>query len=362
MSFDCKVVIGANYGDEGKGLVTDYLSTPDTLVVRFNGGAQAGHTVVEPGGWRHVFHHVGSGTFRGARTLLSRFFILNPFIFVKETDALGDTPPIYVDPRAPVTTPYDMLLNQAVERLRGSARHGSCGLGINETVTRHQSLWLSYSHLFKERDLRKRLQQIERDWLPVRARALGVDVPMVDPWLLDAYIQACHTLVDRTTVCLDAEEIAHYMGPILFEGAQGLLLDEVRGQFPHVTRSRTGLTNVALLTQEPVDVYYVTRAYLTRHGAGPLPGETTGHPYGWTGPETNVSGEWQGDFRYAPLDRHQLGRTIAEDLFYAELPVKSVQLAVTCLDQLNGKDSVAALAGYPVGLRAYGPTREDVRA
>lgn len=73
-------VIGAGFGDEGKGLMTDYCCQRPkyTTVVRFNGGAQAGHTVVTPDGRRHVFSHFGSGTLRGAATFLSRFFICNP--------------------------------------------------------------------------------------------------------------------------------------------------------------------------------------------------------------------------------------------------------------------------------------------
>ena len=80
------VVIGANYGDEGKGLATDYLASQGTksLVVRFNGGAQAGHTVVTPDGCRHVFHHFGSGVFAEADTFLSKFFIVNPILFRTE--------------------------------------------------------------------------------------------------------------------------------------------------------------------------------------------------------------------------------------------------------------------------------------
>ena len=74
------VVIGANFGDEGKGLMTDFLSEPEGVVVRFNGGAQAGHTVTEPGGTRHVFHHYGAGAFKGASTFLSRHFVSNPLL------------------------------------------------------------------------------------------------------------------------------------------------------------------------------------------------------------------------------------------------------------------------------------------
>lgn len=81
-----RAVIGASFGDEGKGLVTDYLCAIQGagIVVRFNGGAQAGHTVVTPDGLRHVHHHFGSGTLWGTPTFLSQFFIVNPIAFLAE--------------------------------------------------------------------------------------------------------------------------------------------------------------------------------------------------------------------------------------------------------------------------------------
>ncbi|HQA27479.1 MAG TPA: adenylosuccinate synthetase, partial [Candidatus Competibacteraceae bacterium] len=86
-----QAVIGAHFGDEGKGRVIDHYAAAagtDGLVVRFNGGAQAGHTVVAPDGRRHVFSHVGSGAFAGAAAFLSRFFVAHPILFLKEWDAL----------------------------------------------------------------------------------------------------------------------------------------------------------------------------------------------------------------------------------------------------------------------------------
>ena len=86
-----RIVIGANFGDEGKGLVTDYLCSQGAgVVVRFNGGAQAGHTVVTPEGERHVFRHFGSGTFLGVPTFLSQFFVCNPILFFEERKQLID--------------------------------------------------------------------------------------------------------------------------------------------------------------------------------------------------------------------------------------------------------------------------------
>jgi adenylosuccinate synthase len=137
------VVIGAGYGDEGKGLMTDYLTgqqekPSDTVVVRFNGGAQAGHTV-QNDKCRHVFKHYSSGTLHGATTCLSRFFVVNPLLWAEEYEALyrksvwqrslkGQR--LLIDARAHVSTPYDMLYNQIIELSRGAARHGSCGVGF----------------------------------------------------------------------------------------------------------------------------------------------------------------------------------------------------------------------------------------
>ena len=142
-------VIGANFGDEGKGLMTDYFSDKKTVVVRHNGGAQAGHTVVTPDGIRHVFSHFGSGTLAGAATFLGPRFIINPLLWKKE---LGILKKMGFDPKVfyaggLVTTPYDMLINEEIERSRGDGRHGSCGVGINETVTRHYSEKFAFPRL-----------------------------------------------------------------------------------------------------------------------------------------------------------------------------------------------------------------------
>jgi adenylosuccinate synthase len=135
-------VIGACYGDEGKGRTVDAIAHrlgAGTVVVRSNGGAQAGHTVVAPSGARHVFHQIGSGAFAGAATHFSRFMVSHPMMLAEEVRAvaaLGGETVITADPRGFVTTPWDMMVNQAVEMARGGGRHGSCGLGFGETHIR----------------------------------------------------------------------------------------------------------------------------------------------------------------------------------------------------------------------------------
>ena len=154
--FDAKAVIGAGYGDEGKGLLTDFLAaeTKDTIVVRSNGGAQAGHSVVTDDGLRHVFHHIGSGALAGARTHLSRYFVAHPMLFPAEWSALrerGAELSITSDPRTLITTPFDVAVNQALELARGGSRHGSTGLGFGETIERNRhpqfavTMWICFA-------------------------------------------------------------------------------------------------------------------------------------------------------------------------------------------------------------------------
>jgi adenylosuccinate synthase len=172
---------------------------------------------------------------------------------------------------------------------------------------------------------------------------------------------------------------------IVFEGAQGLLLDMDRGfKFPYVTRSNTGLKNVLALAADAgiggLDVIYLTRAYLTRHGAGPLPNEAPGLAFADVVDRTNLPNPWQGTLRFAPLDLDFLRTTIADDLGDAAATGIEVDagLGMTCLDQIRSGAEVvtsgvratlpkarlgteiAAAAGLPLVMEAYGPQHSAV--
>ena len=142
---EIKVVIGASYGDEGKGLMTDHfckmaqMAGKRCLTVLHNGGAQRGHTVVSKTGKRHVFHHLSSGTFSGSDTYFAKTFLINPLIFAEEHSSLFPDTTIYCSPLCRWSTPFDMIINQLIEDKRGIDRHGSCGYGIWETIVRHDS-------------------------------------------------------------------------------------------------------------------------------------------------------------------------------------------------------------------------------
>lgn len=389
-------VIGANFGDEGKGLVTDYLSTPETLVVRFNGGSQAGHTVVDPDGRRHVFHHFGSGSFRGAETFLSRFFIVNPIMFGIEHRELltkGLKPKIRMDPDCPLTTPFDMMLNQAAETARGGNRHGSCGLGINETIVRneHSEYKMTVASLFAPTDsIMARLKRIRDEWVPRRAAELGVkDLPLElnSERLLLSYKDDYGYMLHANHLATSKDTISSFGGNVVFEGAQGLGLDEKSVNFPYVTRSRTGLTNVIALLSEagrsdPVDVYYVTRPYVTRHGAGPLKHEVPNAYFDSVVDLTNVHNVHQGTIRYGWFDVDAFKKNVLADYSQASGRAR-LNLAITCLDQfdalypggmrfsLAGNSQCLKSYEFPAHLRdtvksenvlfSIGPTRHDVR-
>ena len=138
-----KVVIGANFGDEGKGLMTDYFASKEdnAIVVLHNGGAQRGHTIVTPEGYRHIFRHFGSGAYVGAATYIAKEFIVNPILFRQEYEKLakhGRVPKVYINKKCKLTTIYDMLINQVLEADRGINKHGSCGVGVFETIYRNK--------------------------------------------------------------------------------------------------------------------------------------------------------------------------------------------------------------------------------
>jgi len=389
------VIVGANFGDEGKGLAvhTVVARDLDAAVIRFNGGAQAGHTVVAEDGRRHVFSHFGAGTLLGAATFLSRFFVVQPSIFVREAAELagiGVKPVVFVDPDAQVTTPFDVFINQWVEETRGGSRHGSVGVGFGETIERfEQNYPLAVRDLGDDKSMLEILIRIRDVWLPLRLAKLGVEFTRkrryaaADPAMMRRYLEQIHILCQSTSPApIDA---VLSRTNIVFEGAQGLLLDMDRGfKFPYVTRSNTGLKNVLALAADAgiahLNVIYVTRAYLTRHGAGPLANEVPKLAFADILDPTNRPNPWQGTLRFAPLDLDLLSTTIADDLSDAAATDIEVDagLGVTCVDQIrSGADlikagvkatipasrlaqEIAGSAGLPLILQAHGPLHSAV--
>lgn len=399
--FHAFAVIGGGYGDEGKGLMTDFYASmlKDPVVVRSNGGAQAGHTVVTPDGRRHVFSHFGSGTFAGGATYLSQFFVVNPTLFRREHQAFvaefGIEPEIVIDKRALVTTPYEMLVNQTLEQIRGDDLHGSCGVGFGETLERAKRLRTTNIPSFDAGRVKhvgagtaaKYLRLIRDEYIMQRIDVNKVSDEFVvivnSDELIEDYLDDLSYLFQYAEV----RDINFLQDRnLVFEGAQGLMLDQDYGHFPYVTRSNTGMRNVTAIMEQlgttfhQLVVNYVTRAYTTRHGAGPLPFEQ-GRPL-WVKDDTNVYNEWQHDLRYAPLNPAAFTDITSKDFalygdehngFYDVQKVTTV----TCVDQFKDDveivgDQEEELHFHPgVALQIFeslfdyisqGPTRNDIHA
>ena len=329
-----KVILiqGLAYGDEGKGSTVDYLTRREnaSMVVRFNGGAQAAHNVVTSDGQEHTFSQFGSGTLAGADTFLSEYMIVNPLYAINEAEHLesltGCDPfdQLYVDEGALVTTPYHVATNRLKELLRGLAnRHGSCGMGIGETVEdtlipqRHQ-LVLRVEDL-KDTDklictLRKlrnhRTQLWEKRAEKLLRTPIGEQVERELTLLrsepeeyLDRYKDFCQRahITNHSTLANALEGD----GCVVFEGAQGVLIDQDYGFQPYTTWSRCTWQNAdQLLMYFKGERQYlgVIRSYMTRHGHGPLVTEDASLEHTVHQIDHNKANLWQRGFRCGQFD------------------------------------------------------------
>jgi adenylosuccinate synthase len=315
-----KAVIGLGFGDEGKGLVTDYLCSQveKPLVIRFSGGQQAGHTVVR-NNIRHVFSNFGSGTLCGAPSYFAKFCTIDPVAIVNELAVLldkGVQPLLFIDAQCPVTTPYDIVHNQETHQ------HGSCGVGVGDTLNREENFYsLTFNDLFYPWVLETKLDLLQQ-FYPGKNTTLLEFLECCDIISHCDYIQKTHGF--------PKEVYSDY----IFEGSQGLLLDQRYGFFPHVTRSNTGAQNVvSLLGHERLELYLVTRAYQTRHGKGPMSNEHLPHNIKQNPLETNQLNHYQGEFRRTLLDVSSLEYALNKDEVIRES--KNKNLVITCLDQIQ---------------------------
>jgi adenylosuccinate synthase len=366
-------VIGANYGDEGKGATVHRLAKLYNIsdVVRFNGGSQAGHTVQIQGGVKHIFHTYGSSTLQGATTWYTEDMMVSPIHIFEEWESLSSKISklslIKVHPECVVVTPWDIALNQMMELGRGADRHGSCGQGINEAMTRHlhpDNVRLTAEALLNDVFIngfiprvtewyhKRVLEEIEKgtfskvedpNFIPyltsseLRAKALMKFLQYPPAFLRACMVAQVEKKGRNYPIGLPTDE-----GRILFEGAQGLLLDQEDVEhFPHVTRSSTGLKNVLKACVNGVEleqVYYVTRPFLTRHGQGPiLKGLPCGDLWDQGQDKTNRFNQFQGGLRYSHLDWGMLKDRIEKDV--AQCPTRpKVKLALTWMDSIHNQE------------------------
>lgn len=349
------IVIGKNFGDEGKGLATDYFAVEavkkntSCITVRFNGGAQAGHTVDTVSG-RFVFHELSSASFRRVDTYWAKDFLPDLYKLEEELNAFkgltGFAPKIYAHPYCRVVTIDDVLTNMTAETARGKERHGSCGMGIYEAVVRSEKhpLYLKDVKGMTVETLYKTLKELRENYYPLRFEELGnsfkdefrkpyknaekhkyksekqTDNYLSADEVVNSVSEYLELLINDNVlkntaegICRGAEfiELKEHsflseFDEVIFEGAQGLLLDTDNTEFaPHISASHTGAKAAVDICSEEgikdIEIVYVTRTYVTRHGAGVLPCEEEWPKYNLKIKDaTNIENPWQGMIRYAP--------------------------------------------------------------
>jgi adenylosuccinate synthase len=316
------ITVGLGFGDEGKGAAVDFLTRElgADLVVRYCGGCQAGHNVQLPDGRRHTFSQFGAGTLAApgrARTYLGPDVVIDPPAMLHEAGHLTElgvenpTALLTVHPRCLVATFWHRALNRLRELSRGAGRHGSCGQGVGEA----RRYWLEHggdavfaADLADPRVLRDKLELLrQRALLEVQDFIGQIDADSLrdfDLWDRDAAAEA-RELGEAVREGMTVSDAIPAFTTAIFEGAQGVLLDEYRGFHPHTTWS-TVTTHHAweLIDQmevEAVTVLGVTRAYATRHGEGPLPTYSPELTARLRDPG-NPWNRWQGGLRCGWLD------------------------------------------------------------
>ena len=314
-------VIGKNFGDEGKGYTCSRLasSLKKSLIIKHNGGGQAGHTVEDPEGkWRFIHHQIGAGAEYHVPTLFADSFMPDLFQLGKEvkdfTELFGFQPILYSEKNARITTIDDVLLNMGAELARGEKRHGSCGMGIEECVQRNAAgygITVEELATWTKQDLEDRLKQIRKEYMERRAKILGIYSSnpyyemLHDETVLENFVVEVKENVKLLTlVDADRKWLEEFQN-LIFETGQGLLLDQDYETYaPHLTSSKTGIHNPTIFLEKRglslEEAIYVTRPYVTRHGNGPLPCEVDRSELPGVGEDlTNQPNEWQGILRYA---------------------------------------------------------------
>ncbi len=320
------IMTDLSFGDAGKGTSTEYFAgkSDSAVVIRFNGGGQAEHNIVTPDGRHHVFSQFGAGAFLpNVATHLSRDMWVNPITMNYEAEHLDElqVPEIWsrvtVDEHARIVTPYHRAGNRLRELARGASRHGSTGHGISEAVMDDmfrpdltiRAGELASSHIIERLEALRRykvdqlsafgqlLDSDTPDWEALNTPALSVEyADTYTQWRNKLRIVSPHHLAQL------ALEYSH----LIFEPAQGILLDEKRGFHPHTTWSNTTPDNARRQLTEigftgDLKTYGIIRAYTTRHGFGPFVTEDV-ELDGQIPEYFNGTGPWQGKFRIGHFD------------------------------------------------------------
>ena len=344
------VLLGLQWGDEGKGKIVDYLSPRYDIIARFQGGPNAGHTLVLDG-VKHVLHTVPSGIFRPSCTnLIGNGVVVDPTILARELDELGAAGVDYaerllVSEKAHLILPSHRYLDAASEAAKGKAKIGSTLRGIGPTyMDKTGRNGLRVGDLAR-RDFRERYAALKAKHLEL------VKVYPDFDFDLDGEEAAWFEAAERLRA-LPRVDCAYYLAEalrqgkrVLAEGAQGSMLDIDFGTYPYVTSSNTTTSGVCTGLGVPPaaigEVIGITKAYCTRVGAGPFPTEL----HGATGEKLRREG---GEFGATTGRPRRCGWIDLPQLRYSVMLNGVTQVTLTKIDVLDAFDEIGVCTHYLV--------------
>jgi adenylosuccinate synthase len=345
------VLIGAQWGDEGKGKVTDLLGGQVGYVVRYQGGNNAGHTVITPDGEKYALHLLPSGVLTpGCTPVIGNGVVIDPKVLIEEIDGLAERGVscdlLLISADAHLIMPHHRALDRVVERYLGSSRIGTTGRGIGPTYAdKVARTGIRVQDLLDPGILRAKLDLVLREKNQILVKVYNrkaIDVSSVVEEYLE-YAQRLRPYIADTRLLL--AEALENGETVLLEGAQATLLDVDHGTYPFVTSSNPTSGGACVGSGIPPtrisQVIGVIKAYTTRVGAGPFPTELfdengahllkVGHEYGTTTGRERRCGWFDA----------VVGR-------YAVRINGITDLVITKLDVMSGLEKVPICVGYEV--------------
>jgi len=345
------VIIGAQWGDEGKGKIVDVLSERFKVVARYSGGHNAGHTVTIHGK-KFILQLIPCGVLReGCRGVIGNGVVLDPFAFMKEVDALRATGVkvdgnLFVSNRAHVILPYHRMIELAAENAPGRVKIGTTSRGIGPTYEDKMARsGLRVQDLLDKELLRKHIENACREKNTI-AHALFNSEPLDPDKMYNEYAEIADRVapfVTDTALLLNRAIAAGE--PVMFEGAQGTMLDIDHGTYPFVTSSSATSGGAVTGTGVPPTavsmVVGVTKAYCTRVGGGPFPTELKEE----VGEALRKKGNEFGAVTGRPRRTGWLDLPL---LRYSNMINGTSWLVVTKLDVLDEQAEIPVCVGYKI--------------
>ena len=343
------VLIGAQWGDEGKGKITDFLAEQAEMVVRYQGGNNAGHTVVV-GEQTYKLHLIPSGIlYADKQCLIGNGVVIDPGVLLQELDTLEkqgvNTSGLRISPRAHVIFPYHRSIDIAEEESKGGRKIGTTCRGIGPAYADKASrVGMRMVELIDQDELGENLKNVLETKNKILSRLYGVEDTFDYHSMMEEYTEYAGRLKKYVTdISVLVNEAIDRDEKVLFEGAQGTLLDLDHGTYPYVTSSNpvaaAACLGAGLGPTKINTVIGVAKAYLTRVGEGPFPTEL----HDELGERIREQGFEFGTTTGRPRRCGWYDAVIAR---YAARINGLTYLAVTKLDVLSGLETIKICTGY----------------